>query len=110
MLDGRCGDERIGKLQRMAVEIVLDECDGARRDGLSDGHEGGASLVEICLERFELALIAHALHELYIADGRELQDRQSVQELRSLRASAQISDQHIGFDEHQRRGCRRSRR
>ena len=25
MLDGRCGDERIGKLQRMAVEMVLDE-------------------------------------------------------------------------------------
>ena len=110
MLNGGCSDERIGELQRMAMEVALDQRDGARGDGFGDGQDGRATLVEICLEQFEFALVAHALHELYVADGRELQGRQGIQELRSLPASAQISDQHIGINEHQRRGCRRSRR
>ena len=92
------------------MEVILDERDGMRGDGLGDGQDGRATLAKICLERFEFALVAHALHELYVADGREAQARQGVQDLRGLRASAQISDQHIGIDEHQRRGCRRSRR
>ena len=65
MLKRRCSDERIGKLERMAVEVVLDERDGARGDGFGDGQEGCATLVKICLEQFEFALVAHALHELY---------------------------------------------
>ena len=90
MLDGGCGDERIGKLQRMAVEVVLDERDGVRGDGLGDGQECRATLLEICLERFEFALIAHASHELHVAGGGELQGRQGIQELRSRRVSVQI--------------------
>ena len=47
MLDGGCSDERIGELDRMAREVFLDECDGARRDGLGDRQDSRATLVEI---------------------------------------------------------------